>query len=160
MQHRSAYRAVSSRFTGPDIQNSPSLILLQLLKQIYRCTACSFLTHFISVHERRVLVQRSVRPAGTSPDGERSQNSRLKCERMLMSCIFMLLCIMHGRVCSHEKEKLCQTSVRLQSAGRSFVPGIHLPAEHRPYWAQIEWAASKWNELERQGALIKNLSGS
>lgn len=44
-------------------------------------------------------------------------------------------------------------TLSLTSARYSLAPGIH-------FTAQIEWAASKWSEVEQPCALIKNRSGS
>lgn len=50
-------------------------------------------------------------------------------------------------------------SLSLTSVRYSLGPGIYFTTKHRPYSLQIEWVASKWNEVERPGALIKNISG-
>lgn len=80
--------------------------------------------------------------------------------------IFTLFYIMHGRLricqpCKGKKNQVKQrcSTLSLTSVRYSLAPGIHFTAKHRPYSLQIEWAASKWNEVERPGALIKNTSG-
>lgn len=78
----------------------------------------------------------------------------------LYSCCFTSC--MQGREfdnrAEEKKKKKNQVKQRyltlsLTSARYSLAPGIH-------FTAQIEWAASKWSEVEQPCALIKNRSGS
>lgn len=81
----------------------------------------------------------------------------------LYSCCFTS-CMESREFANHAKEKnrvkQRVLTLSLTSARYLLGPGIHFPAKHRPYSLQIEWAASKWNEVKRPGALIKKRSGS
>lgn len=122
---------------------------------------CSVLAQAFS---QSSLVQERVLIGGGRGSGERWRYERVWSHTPYF--IFILFYIMRGgqriyQPCEGKNrvKQRCFT-LSLTSVRYSCAPGIHFTAKHRPYSLQIEWVASKWNEVERLDALIKNLSGS
>ncbi len=138
---------------------------------LQKCSDCIFLTH-LSAFMCAVLAQAfswsSLLQERASVELERSGERWDKWESMVTYTSLYIHAVLHHawraeNLPTVQRKKSSQTALLHLVSHISKIlvcPGIHFTAKHRPYSLQIEWVASKWNEVEQAGALIKNLSGS